>query len=348
MSDTFAKHRLCVAPMLDRTDRHCRYLLRLIAPRARLYTEMITARALLEGDRERFLRCDAREHPVALQLGGSDPAELAAAARFGAEAGYDEINLNVGCPSNRVKAGCFGAALMLDPPRVADCIAALAAAVPVPVTVKTRLGVDDRDTYDFLRGFAHAVVAAGCRTLIVHARKAWLSGLSPKQNRTVPPLDYARVHRLKHDFPAVEVVVNGGLTDIPAVRRELAHVDGVMLGRSAYHEPMLMAELDRLFGGPFVGRFPNRDDALAGYCRYIETELDAGTPLRAMTRHLLGFYTHERGGRRWRRELSRLRDGAAGLQQLRALIREQADADSNHFAELATITPPVLQLSQAR
>ena len=232
--------------MMERTDRHYRLLLRLIAPHAWLYTEMITARALLHGGHARLLRFDARENPVALQLGGSEPTELARAARLGADAGFDEINLNVGCPSGRVQAGCFGAVLMREPTRVAESVAAMRAAVPVPVTVKTRIGVDDHDSYEFLRGFAQAVVAVGCRTLIVHARKAWLGGLSPKQNREIPPLDYARVHRLKNDFPDIEIVVNGGLTDAAAVRAQLAHVDGVMIGRSAYHEPMLMADLDRL------------------------------------------------------------------------------------------------------
>ena len=316
MSQAFVEHRLCVAPMMDRTDRHCRLLLRLLAPRARLYTEMLTARAIVAGDRARLLQFDAREHPVALQLGGAEPAELAAAARIGRDAGYDEINLNVGCPSDRVQAACFGAALMREPERVADCVAAMRAAVSIPVTVKTRLGVDHDDSYDFLQRFVATVVAAGCRTLIVHARKAWLSGLSPKQNREVPPLDYGRVHRLKREFPDTEIVINGGLTDVATVEAELAHVDGVMLGRAAYREPMLLALLDRVL----FGSDSRRDAALRDFCRYIDAELHVGTPLKAMTRHLLGIYAGERGGRRWRRALGELTHGFAGLDELRALI----------------------------
>ena len=236
--------------MMDRTDRHLRYLLRLLAPRARLYTEMITARALLHGAADRLLRFDPAEHPVALQLGGSDPGELAAAARLGAAAGYDEINLNVGCPSDRVQAGCFGAALMLEPARVAECVGAMRAAVAVPVTVKTRLGVDDHDSYEFARDFIAEVAAAGCTTFIVHARKAWLKGLSPKQNREIPPLDYGRVHRLKREFPALRIVINGGLVTLEDSVAQLAHVDGVMIGRAAYQDSWLVARLDaRLFGG---------------------------------------------------------------------------------------------------
>src|SRR5690606_26642155 len=220
-----AAYRLSVAPMMDRTDRHFRYLVRLLAPRTRLYTEMITARALLHGDAARLLQFSPAEHPVALQLGGGDPAELAAAAKIGADAGYDEINLNVGCPSDRVRAGCFGAALMLEPERVAACVAAMIAAVDVPVTVKTRLGVDDCDSYEYLHGFVTRLAAAGCRTLVVHARKAWLSGLSPKENREIPPLDYARVRRLKRDFPELKVILNGGLASVADCRAALAHVD---------------------------------------------------------------------------------------------------------------------------
>ena len=214
LAENSVDHRLSVAPMMDRTDRHLRYLLRLLAPHARLYTEMITARALLRGDTERLLRFDAAEHPVALQLGGSEPGELAEAARLGAAAGYDEINLNVGCPSDRVQAGCFGAALMLERARVAACVSAMRAEVAVPVTVKPRLGVDNHDSYEFVRDFVGEVAAAGCTTFIVHARKAWLSGLSPKQNREIPPLDYPRVYRLKREFPTLSIVINGGFVTL--------------------------------------------------------------------------------------------------------------------------------------
>jgi tRNA-dihydrouridine synthase A len=310
-------HRLCIAPMMDRTDRHLRYLLRLMAPHARLYTEMITARALLHGDADKLLLFDAVEHPVALQLGGNDPAELAAAARIGAAAGYDEINLNVGCPSDRVQAGCFGAALMLEPHTVAACVAAMRAAVPVPVTVKTRLGVDEHDSYEFVRDFIATVAAAGCDTFIVHARKAWLSGLSPKQNREIPPLDYPRVYRLKNEFPELNIVINGGLTTVAASAEQLLHVDGVMLGRVAYQDSWLVGELDaRLFDGCVV----DEGEILDSFMSYIARELDRGTPLRMMTRHLLGMRTGRAGGRRWRRGLGELAAGRAGLDELRVLV----------------------------
>lgn len=317
-------HRLCIAPMMDRSDRHFRFLTRALAPRARLYTEMLTARALLRGDAQRLLRFDAAEHPVALQLGGGEPEELARAARLGERAGYDEINLNVGCPSERVQSGCFGAALMLDAGRVADCVAALRGAVAVPVTVKTRLGVDEHDSYEFLTAFVARVAAGGCETFIVHARKAWLSGLSPRENREVPPLDYPRVHRLKRDFPALAIVTNGGLVDRGTVLSQLERVDGVMLGRAAYQRPWLVAELDRtLFNGreaPALGRVLER------YFAYMERELAAGTPLRSMARHLLGLRAGLPGGRLWRRALSELPDGHIGLARLRALAAQPRSA----------------------
>ena len=314
-------HKLCVAPMMERTDRHCRYLLRLISPNAWVYTEMITAAALVHGDSERFLRFDPREHPVALQLGGSDPELLAAAARLGDAAGYDEINLNVGCPSPRVKAGRFGVALMLEPALVVACVDAMQSAVGIPVTVKCRIGVDDRDDYAFLHEFVRQVVDAGCRSLFVHARKAWLDGLSPKENRTIPPLDYARVRQLKADFPELEVVLNGGLDTVPAALSELAHVDGVMLGRSAYAEPMLMAELDARV---FADAVPDsRANVAAAYLDYVESELAAGTPLRVMTRHLMGLYAHQPGARRWRRGLGELAEGQAGFRAFKRLLAAQ-------------------------
>jgi tRNA-dihydrouridine synthase A len=322
-------YKLCVAPMMDRTDRHLRYLLRLLAPHALLYTEMITARALLHGDAQRLLRFDEAEHPVALQLGGSEPDELAAAARIGEAAGYDEINLNVGCPSDRVQAGCFGAALMLERERVADCVRAMRAAVAVPVTVKTRLGVDEHDSYEFVRDFVAAVAAAGCTTFIVHARKAWLSGLSPKENREIPPLDYPRVHRLKREFPALTVVINGGFVTFADSVAQLDHVDGVMLGRAAYQDSWLLARIDEhLFGGAPV----SEADVLAAYERYVARELTRGTPLRTMTRHLLGMRSGRAGGRRWRRALSELGDGSRGLDGLRSLFRTVALGASSSAA----------------
>lgn len=304
--------------MMDRTDRHLRYLLRLMAPHARLYTEMVTARAIVRGDAERLLRFDEAEHPVALQLGSADPDELARAARIGAAAGYDEINLNVGCPSDRVQAACFGAALMLQRERVAECVRAMREVVALPVTVKTRLGVDEHDSYEFARDFVGLVAEAGCTTFIVHARKAWLSGLSPKENREIPPLDYGRVHRLKREFPALTIVINGGLVTIEDSVAQLEHVDGVMLGRAAYQDSWLIAQLDaRLYGS----RLETEDAVLAAYELYVARELERGTTLRSMTRHLLGMRSGRAGGRRWRRRLSELANGGRGLDDLRALVR---------------------------
>ncbi|MFP6828804.1 MAG: tRNA dihydrouridine(20/20a) synthase DusA [Gammaproteobacteria bacterium] len=314
--------KISVAPMMERTDRHCRYLLRLLARNAWLYTEMITAVALIRGDRQELLRYDPSEHPLALQLGGSDPAELAEAARYGEDAGYDEINLNLGCPSDRVQAGKFGAALMAAPERVAESIAAMSDAVDVPVTVKTRLGIDDQDSYEFLHGFVGTVAEAGCRTFIVHARKAWLSGLSPKENREIPPLDYARVHRLKEDYPKLEVIINGGLTSEQQILEQLEHVDGVMLGRHAYHDPYVLAKLDRILFGDTP--LPCREDILTTFLPYLHREIRRGTSLKLMTRHLMGLYAAQPGGRRWRRFLSELPHGEEGLAVLTEHLRVTA------------------------
>lgn len=317
---TAPAHRLCIAPMMERTDRHFRYLMRLIAPEAWLYTEMITARAIVNGDSGRLLEFDTIEHPVGVQLGGSDPATLAAAGRLAAEEGYDEINLNVGCPSDRVQAGEFGAALMLDPDLVAGCVAVLRETVAAPITVKTRIGVDRHDSYEFLSSFAARVAEAGCRTLIVHARKAWLSGLSPKENREIPPLDYGRVRRLKRDFPGLEIVLNGGLARLDAILEELEFVDGVMLGRAAYRDPMLVgAVCRRLFDRD---RCVSRARALEQYADHIERELERGTRLTTMTRHLMGLVAGVSGARRWRRKLATLPGGGGGLAELRAMIDE--------------------------
>ncbi len=299
--------------MMDRTDRHCRYLLRVLAPHAWLYTEMITARALIHGTSKRLLAFHRSEHPVALQLGGSEPSELGAAAQLAANAGYDEVNLNVGCPSGRVQAGCFGAALMAKPALVADCVRAMSEACGLPVTVKTRLGIDDLDSYAHLRKFVSAVASAGCPTIFVHARKAWLSGLSPRENRDIPPLDYGRVHRLKKDFPELEIVINGGLCTAECATAQLAHVDGVMLGRAAYRDPYLLAVLDsQLYGGTV----PARSAVLEAMLLYAAEEVAAGVPLRAITRHLMGLYAGLPGARGWRRTLGELDDGMRGLQQL--------------------------------
>ncbi len=294
--------RFCVAPMMDWTDRHCRYFHRLLSRHARLYTEMLTSGAVLHGDRERLLGFNPAESPLALQLGGSDPADLARCARIGADFGYAEINLNVGCPSDRVQSGRFGACLMAEPALVADCMAAMRAAVDIPVTVKTRIGIDERDSYAELADFVDRIAAAGCRTVIVHARKAWLQGLSPRQNREIPPLDYPRVYRLKRDFPQLNIIINGGIVDLETVSRHLSQVDGVMLGRAVYQNPYLLAEADQqLFGGP-----PPRcrRAVVEALLPYIEQQLRHGARLQAMVRHVLGLYQGQPGARHWRRYLS--------------------------------------------
>ena len=287
--------------MMDWTDRHCRYFHRLLSPHVRLYTEMVTAPAVLHGDRERLLGFDPTEHPVALQLGGADPRELAQAARVGESVGYDEINLNVGCPSDRVQSGRFGACLMREPDLVGDCVAAMRAAVSIPVTVKCRLGVDEQDEYADLERFVERVRAAGCTVFVVHARKAWLEGLSPKENREVPPLNYERVYRLKREFPGLTIVVNGGVGTLVDVREHLRHADGVMLGRTAYHEPYRLAEIEHeLFGTPL----PDRDHVLARMRPYIEAHLARGDRLQHISRHILGLYQGLPGARAYRRVLS--------------------------------------------
>lgn len=298
-----APHRLCVAPMMGHTDRHFRFLLRLLSRHTRLYTEMVTAAALAHGDAARLLAHDPRERPVALQLGGAVPRELAAAAALAQAYGYDEVNLNVGCPSVRVRAGRFGACLMAEPVLVAECVAAMRAVAGVPVTVKTRIGIDEQDDYDFLARFVAAVAAAGCATVIVHARKAWLSGLSPRENRELPPLVRSRVHRLKADFPALEVVVNGGIVSLDEAARELERVDGAMIGRAICRDPWLLAGADRrLFGDPAPP--PARIDVLRAYCDYAEHEHARGTPIAALARPLLGLFHGRPGARAWRRHLS--------------------------------------------
>lgn len=292
---------LCVAPMMDWTDMHCRFFHRLLSPNARLYTEMVTAAALVHGDRARLLAYSPEEHPVALQLGGSDPRDLADAARWGEDAGYDEINLNVGCPSDRVQSGRFGACLMREPALVADCVRAMRGAVAVPVTVKCRIGVDDQDDDADLFAFAARMVEAGVRVLIVHARKAWLKGLSPRQNREVPPLNYARVYRLKQEFPDLTVVINGGIDGLPAAREHLRHVDGVMLGRLAYHAPYALAQLEAALAGTVP---PAREDVLRRMGAYVAAQRARGVRLAAITRHVLGLYHGEPGGKAFRRVLS--------------------------------------------
>jgi tRNA-dihydrouridine synthase A len=293
--------RLSVAPMMDWTDTHCRVFHRLLAPHARLYTEMVHANAVVLGDRARLLAMDPVEHPVALQLGGSEPALLAQAARIGAEHGFDEINLNCGCPSDRVQAGRFGACLMREPALVADSVAAMVAACDVPVTVKCRLGVDDDHDFDRFLAFIDTVAAAGCTMFVVHARNAWLKGLSPKENREVPPLRYEWAYRLKHERPALQVVVNGGIATETEATAHLGHVEGAMLGRAAYHDPYLLHRLDVAW---FGGTLRTRGDLLRALRPYVEAQLAQGVFLKHITRHLLGLFSGERGGRAFRQVLS--------------------------------------------
>jgi tRNA-dihydrouridine synthase A len=322
-------HRFCVAPMMEWTDRHCRYFLRLLSRHALLYTEMVTSAALMHGNRERLIGFDECEQPLALQLGGSDPRELAQCARIGEQWGYREINLNVGCPSPRVSAGRFGACLMAEPQLVADCVAAMSAAVQLPVTVKCRIGIDDRDSYPELGEFVGRVSEAGAGCVIVHARKAWLKGLSPKQNREVPPLDYPTVYRLKRDFPALEIVINGGILALPECSQHLLHVDGVMIGRAAYHDPYLLAGIDSaLFDDHHA--IPSRHDVLESFLPYVERELAAGRRLHPLSRHVLGLFQGCHGGRRFRRHIAEnaCREGA-GIEVLRAaanLVARDAQA----------------------
>jgi len=292
-----------VAPMMDWTDRHCRVFHRLTTRRARLYTEMLTTGAVIHGDRDRLLGFDAAEHPVALQLGGSDPDDLATSAKIGEDFGYDEINLNVGCPSDRVKSGRFGACLMAEPALVAEGVAAMKRAVRIPVTVKCRIGIDDQDPEVALDTLARGVVAAGADALIVHARKAWLNGLSPKENRDIPPLDYGRVYRLKAAMPEVPVIINGGIGSIAEAKRHLEHVDGVMLGRAAYQEPWRLLDVDpELFGE--AAPHATMKDVFAAMLRYIEEQLAQGVRLHAMTRHFVGAFHGVAGARAFRRHLA--------------------------------------------
>lgn len=295
--------RYSIAPMMDCTDRHFRYFARLLSRRTLLYTEMVTTGALLHGDARRHLDFDASEHPLALQVGGSDPNELARAVRLAESWGYDEINLNVGCPSDRVQSGRFGACLMAEPGLVADCIAAMREASALPVTVKTRIGIDDCDAYALLDDLVTAVAAAGCTVFIVHARKAWLKGLSPKQNREVPPLRYDVVYRLKRERPDLNVVINGGIQTLDAARAHLEQVDGVMVGRDAYAQPYRLAAIDGLIYGDTTPA-PTREAVVEAYVPYVRDQLERGVPLGRLVRPILGLYQGCRGARHWRRYLS--------------------------------------------
>ncbi len=300
---TTIDRRLSVAPMLDCTDRHCRFLLRQLSRRTLLYTEMITSGALLHRDPAYFLDFHPVEHPLALQLGGSEPSELAACARLADQWGYDEINLNVGCPSDRVQSGRFGACLMAEPRRVADCVTAMTEATKRPITVKHRTGIDHQDGYEALSGFVQQVAEAGCAAFIVHARKAWLHGLSPKENREIPPLQYAMVHRLKQDFPRVSIVINGGLNTLARAETQLSQVDGAMIGREAYQNPWILADADaRIFGQPNPAI--DRCQVVHRMLPYVAEQHRVGIPIHHITRHMLGLFQGQPGARAWRRHLS--------------------------------------------
>jgi len=326
--------RFSIAPMMDWTDRHCRFFHRLMTRRALLYTEMVTTGAVIHGDRQRLLGFDPAEHPIALQLGGSDPAALAESARIGEGFSYDEINLNVGCPSDRVQEGRFGACLMLEPALVAASVAAMKAAVKVPVTVKCRIGVDDQDPEQVLFSFAGQVKQAGADALIVHARKAWLKGLSPKENREVPPLDYAIVHRLKAAHPDWPIVLNGGLASLEQARDNLGGLDGVMLGRAAYQEPWRLLGVDPLFYGE-PAPCASAKVAAAALMPYIEREMAAGVRLNSITRHVLGLFRAVPGARAFRRHLSveAVKPGASAAVMADALaLVVDSGADMAHIA----------------
>ncbi len=321
-------YRFCVAPMMDWTDRFDRYFLRLLSRHARLYTEMVTANAVLHGNRVRLLGFDAAEHPVALQLGGSDPAALAEAAKVGADFGYDEINLNVGCPSDRVQSGRFGACLMAEPELVARCVAAMRAAVPhLPVTVKCRIGIDQQTPEEILPRFIATVRDAGCAVFLIHARMAWLDGLSPKQNRDVPPLDYDLAHRMKAEFPQLTFVLNGGLHSLDDAVSHLAQMDGVMLGRAAYQNPYLLAQVDGLLFGDTMPP-PSRIEVIERLLPWAEEQVGQGVPLHCITRHILGLFQGQPGAKSWRRHISEnahRRD--AGVEVIREALARVADPD---------------------
>jgi tRNA-dihydrouridine synthase A len=327
-------HRFCVAPMMEWTDRHCRFFHRLLTRRALLYTEMITTGAVIRGDRARLLAYDPAEHPVALQLGGCDPTALAQCARIAEDMGYDEVNLNVGCPSDRVQEGRFGACLMAEPALVGDCIAAMKAAVSVAVTVKCRLGIDDQDPERSLDAFTASVKAAGVDALIVHARKAWLDGLSPRENRELPPLDHDRVHRLKRAHPQLTIVVNGGIASVQDAAHQLKYLDGAMMGRAAYQEPWRLLAVDPiLFGEP--APFASPRAAAEAFIPYVERELSRGTRLHAMTRHMLGLVRAVPGARAFRRHLAteavKPRAGAGIITEALAMILD-TNTDLTHIA----------------
>jgi tRNA-dihydrouridine synthase A len=314
--------KLSIAPMMDHTDRHFRYFMRIISPHALLYTEMITTGALIHGDRQRFLEHHTDEYPLAIQLGGSEPEDLATCAVIAEEAGFDEVNLNVGCPSDRVQSGKFGACLMAEPEVVAEGIAKMSQRVDIPVTVKTRIGIDDKDSYEELFAFINSVKQAGCDIFIIHARMAWLNGLSPKENREVPPLQYETVYQLKKDFPDLDITINGGFTTQNAIMEQYAHVNGVMIGRAAYQNPYLLTEVEQVLFGTETP-LPSRDEILERFMEYIQQNLDSGVYLGHMTRHVLGLFLGQPGARAYRRYISEnaYKEGA-GVEVIRGAMEK--------------------------
>ena len=322
---------ISVAPMMDWTDRHCRYFHRLISPNAKLYTEMVTTGALIHGDKERFLRFDAAEHPVALQLGGSEADALARCAEMGAKHGYDEVNLNCGCPSDRVQSGAFGACLMREPDHVANCVAAMTEAVDIPVTVKCRIGIDKEDSFEFLDRFVGSIADKGCKTFIIHARSAWLKGLSPKENRDVPPLNYERVREIKDKYPKLRIILNGGVTEMAQID-EAKGLDGVMIGREAYQNPYWMADIERkVFGNHDI---LGRDKIARKMIPYIEKQMaEFDTPVKSITRHMMGLYHHQPGAKQWRRALSQYPyDDNAGSEVIEKALKDKDAAVKTHAA----------------
>ena len=303
VTDIKPSRRYSIAPMLDWTDRHYRYFSRLLTKHTWLYTEMVTTGAIIHGDKQRHLNFDEIENPIALQLGGSDPMALATCAKLGEGWGYDEINLNVGCPSERVQNGAFGACLMAEPRLVADCVKAMKDVVDIDVTIKHRIGIDQEESYDFVRDFVGTIADEGCNTFIVHARNAILKGLSPKENREIPPLKYHYAYQLKQDFPHLEIIVNGGITTHEQAAEHLKHLDGVMVGREAYHNPWILTQVDELFYGG-AAHTASRVQVMHAMRRFIEAEMAQGLPIRLMTRHILGLFQHQPGARTWRRMLS--------------------------------------------
>jgi tRNA-dihydrouridine synthase A len=332
MSSTEFSRLISVAPMMGWTDRHARYFLRLISRHTLLYTEMVNTGAMLHNKqkidgRPRFLAFHESEHPLALQLGGSDPKAMAQCACMAEDAGFDEVNINVGCPSDRVKSGNFGACLMANPSLVAECVSEMKAKVDIPITVKNRIGIDDMEGYEPLEHFVDIVSQGGCETFIVHARKAWLQGLSPKQNREVPPLIYEYVHRLKKEKPQLEIIINGGIKTLDVVREQLQHVDGVMIGREAYHNPYMLAEVDRDIYKDEEARIFSRQEVVEQLCGYIDEQLSDEVDLHSITRHILGLYTGCRGARLWRRYLSE--------------SSHRKDADSSLLRQAMKVVEPV-------